>query len=373
MVVFNGDEEVLTRVQARPPSPPPMVMVSAKGKSSGTTGLRQVLSAPTLTRKDQPMEAEAKARLAKFRNGMDADKRALDAAAAIRKRNQQDAEYAAKADLAMRRGYQKAIDASRAHERPAWSPVEAMEYFSVPGAERGGSSCCVKNERVQGIYDVPNVAPPHKELDAVCGWAHSDATLREFGPSLEPLLHEGPGEPKFEAIYADKLERVLSEIREAEREELVRFKEGKRVRAQQQRMKGEQERRRRLEQGERRAKAMEGEYSTLSRENDTRKALGEEPWATRICCPTYFSSPEQGAVRDECDPGLKDYIEQPDRTTSRARDIVIGDPQRTSHWVPRTGGAAGTSGRLAKAQELMQPACMRNRRQSSAPTLMTQR
>lgn len=327
MVLFDEDAEVLTRVKARPQSPPPVCMVSSKAQPSRTPTLRKVLSAPTLKRTDQPMEAEAKARLAKFRNGMDEDMRALDAAAAIRKRNQRDAEYAAKAELAMRRGYQKAIDASRAPARPAWSPVEPMAYFSVPGAERGGSSCCVKNEQQQGIYDVPTVGPPHKEVNSVCGWVDCDAALREFG--TKPRQFMGP----TERSYAKKLEQVIGEIRQAELEEQQRLRDGKELR--------------------RRAQAAGGDFSALNRQ--------KPPWATQLCCPTYFSSLGPSAVKDECDPHLKEYIEQPERTTSHARDIVVGDPQRQSHWVPRTG-VAGSSERLAKAQELLQPPCMRQSR-----------
>lgn len=330
MVIFEEEEgeEVITKVKARPRSPPPVVLSSSSSTCS-TRGLqtkpvvRRILSEPTLKRKDLPMEAEAKCRLNDFRTGLDQDLCELDAAAIVRRRNQSEAEYAAKAEVAMRRHYQRSIDAQRAPERPAWNYVEPMTYFSMPEGDKGGTSDCPKNEQQQGAH----VLPARREVNSTVGWKDSDVVMREF--ATKPLDHMGPSERR----YAKKLEERLCTIDAQNRSEQALLKNGKFLRQ--------------------RAKASGGEFSALNRT--------KPPWTTQVTCQTYFAAtePSQPGMGGN-DPHLKEFIEQPERAMSFHGGIIVGDNERTCHWKPRTG-PAGSSHRQAKARELLCPPCLRGK------------
>lgn len=331
MVLFEdeSDDEVITRVQARPRSPDPEVKSSSsralpRGASapSQKPTLRKVLSEPTLRRKDQPEEAEAKARRAEFRTGLDDIFNDLDVAATYRRKAERDAEFAAKAEMAARRNYQRSIDATRNHDGVPWCPWEPMAYFSVPARERGGSQACGKSEQAQGKAAGGKEAAGGK-LAAV-GWKDTDATRRDFGTKAKEFM--GPSE----RTYHRRLEKRMHEIDMEERAALALQKDGAHQRQQ--------------------AKCVNGAVSALH---------GDQPWITQITSQPYFSTIEpskRGA--GDCDPALKHYIEQPERTTSYARDIVVGDAERISHWKPRTG-LAGNSTRQSQAQALLRPPCLR--------------
>lgn len=328
MVLFDEDEEdgVLTKVQARPRSPAPEVKSSSSralpgGKSATSASwqkpvIYKVSSEPILRRKEHPEEAEAKARRAEFRTGLDDIFHDLDVAATHRRKAERDAEFAAKAEMAARRNYQRSIDATRNHDRLPWCPWEPMAYFSEPAPERGGSKSCGKDGEV-------NVA--RKVVDGKeGGWKDTDATRRDFGTKAKE--HMGPSE----RLYHRRLEDRLQAIDMEERAALALQKDGRHQRQ--------------------RARTASGDYSALH---------GDQPWTTQITSKPYFSIPETSKKGADSDPALKHYIEQPERTTSYAKDIVVGDAERTSHWKPRMG-QAGNSSRQAEARALLCPPCMRD-------------
>merc|ERR1711972_376197 len=146
---------------------------------------------------------------------------------------------------------------------------------------------------------------------------------------------------RTERKFADRMGKKLETIRTAEKQDALNMTSGAYKRMV--------------------VESSAGEFSSLRRE--------KAPWNDQITTAhMYFSTPEPHLPGDhEYDTGLRKYVEQPDRATSFARDVVIGDNQRTSFWKPRQSGAAtGNTERLAKSQALLCPPGVRRLREEAA-------
>lgn len=330
MVAFAPDEEVLTKMQPRPRTPlelpaPREGPANASCSSSKPPTLQQARSAPTLRRPDLPGEGEAKARQAEFRDGLDALLSQLDAQSMARRMEQRRAAEVQKAETAMRRHYQQSLDAARAPEKPDWTYPGDGGYFQVPVIDPGGPSVdSVKKPHVQSIYAA-------KEA----GWKEQDKELRLFG--AKPMSRMGATELKF----ARRLEERLSTTNALDKEHAKNMTSGAY--------------RRHL------VEASAGEHSCLKRE---KKAWQDQVLSTHV----FFSVPEPSKPGDLAyDTSLKDFIERPARTMNYERDIVVGDPGRTSHWKPNASGLVGSAVRLGKAQALLCPPGFRGAQATAQP------
>lgn len=211
-------------------------------------------------------------------------------------------------------------------EKPAWTYPEPMEYFERPrpGLLMEASNSFLKNDLLQGIFDTPEGKPAHWEYDIFGKWAPF-ATA----DSLAKDCRARPIDAK-EKMYKERLERKLKEARELERLDALKKTDGR-------------YKKKYLEEHA-------SEFSCLKRE---KPAWTEQ----RVYTHEYFSQPNGTKPGDiYYETGIDKHITQSERAMSYKRDVIVGDPERTSFWKEPPGGTLkGKAARALRAKALLCP------------------
>lgn len=229
--------------------------------------------------------------------------------------------------LRARQAHRHAEDAvSLQAEKPPWNYPEPMEYFERPrpGLLMEASNTFTKNDMLMGIFDTPNDKPAHWQYDTYGGWApfiHADSLAKD--------ARARPVDPK-EKMYKERLERKLKQAKELERLDALKKTDGR-------------YKKKHLEENA-------NEFSCLKRE---KPAWTEQ----RVYTHEYFSEPAKSKPGDIFyETGIDKHIVQPEKAMSYARDVIVGDPNRTSFWrEPPPGIVKGRSSRALRAKALLCP------------------
>lgn len=216
--------------------------------------------------------------------------------------------------------------ASLQSEKPPWTYPEPMEYFERPRPAllMEASNTFMKNDMLMGIFDTPDGKPAHWEYDTFGGWAPFASA-----ESLARDARARPIDPK-EKMYKERLERKLKEAKELERLDALKKTDGR-------------YKKKHLEEHA-------DEFSCLKRE---KPAWTEQ----RVYTHEYFSQPNGTKPGDiYYETGIDKHITQSERAMSFKRDVIVGDPERTSFWKePHGGTLKGKASRALRAKALLCP------------------
>jgi len=318
MVAFapQAQQEVLTRVQARPITPIP--------------SMYRVHSEPVLRRSDLPEEAASKTLRHDYRRGLTELLNGFDGQCAARKREHKEAAEVEKAKEMMRMQYQRSLDSSRQPERPEWTYCDYAGFFEKPLLyEQGPSIQHVKNGLIQGIFNVKGLAPAHSECNVFGVWNNFRANergleLAEFGTKLPHRM--GP----TEKMFADRLDRAVKRAEALVKDDALKATSGA--------------------WKKRQIESYSAPWSSLKK---TKPAWKDQAVYTH----EYFAHYPPYAPGDHpYETSMDEYIVQSERAHDFSREIIIGDHERTSFWRPRVSASpSGTTRRLDKAQALLCP------------------
>lgn len=220
-------------------------------------------------------------------------------------------------------------------DRPAWTYCDPPMLVNPVPYERDTSKTCNKTSGfLGGIYDTPEVKPPHWEKDVLGAWNPTKKTERADGLFGSKARHRmGP----TELVFADRLDGAVRRIEEQEHQDTLAKTVGhlkKQV-----------------------IEATAEPHSSLNR--------GQQAWVEqRVATWGYFSTPDPYKPGEQhYDEYLTTAIWQPWRTTSMQRNFITCRDGQTNHWKqPQAGYKAGTAKKLKEAERLCTPSGVRKQR-----------